>query len=91
MNEEMSKAQTSEKKDDGGTAGPPSTLSGNRSGRVDLRREQREQLESNHCENSYREGRRDRSQTSQAQPSEKKKWLYACRLFGTNSFKEPAM
>jgi hypothetical protein len=38
-NEEMSKAQPLEKKD-GGTPGPPGTLSGNRAGRVALRREQ---------------------------------------------------
>jgi hypothetical protein len=30
------------------------------------------------------EGRLDQSQTSQAQPFEKKKWWYACRLFRTN-------
>jgi hypothetical protein len=49
--EEMSKAQTSEKKDDGGTPGPTGNISGNHSGRPALRREQREQLESNHREN----------------------------------------
>jgi hypothetical protein len=32
--------------------------------------------------------RRDRSQTSQEQPTEKKKWRYTCKLFGTSSFKE---
>jgi hypothetical protein len=36
-------------------------------------------------------GRRGRSQTSQAQPSEKKKCRYACRLLGPNSLKEGAM
>jgi hypothetical protein len=29
--------------------------------------------------------------TSQTQPSEKKKWQYACRLFMMNSLKEGAM
>jgi hypothetical protein len=28
---------------------------------------------------------------SHAQPSEKKKWWYACKLFRTNSLKEEAM
>jgi hypothetical protein len=42
MKEETSKAQPSEKKDDDGKPGPPGTLSGNRSGRAALRREQRE-------------------------------------------------
>jgi hypothetical protein len=51
--EETSKAQPSErnKDDDGGKPGPACTLSGSRSGRVTLRREQREQLESNRSEN----------------------------------------
>jgi hypothetical protein len=45
-----SKAQPSEKnKDDGDIPGPACALSGNCSGRAALRREQREQLESNHC------------------------------------------
>jgi hypothetical protein len=48
MKEETSKAQPSEKKNDGGTPGPAGTLSGNRLGLVALRREQWEQLESNH-------------------------------------------
>jgi hypothetical protein len=39
------------KKDGGGTHGTPGTLSENCSGRAALRREQREQLESNHSEN----------------------------------------
>jgi hypothetical protein len=38
-----------------------------------------------------RRGRWDRLQTSQAQPSENKKWRYACRLFVTNNLKEGAM
>jgi hypothetical protein len=38
-----------------------------------------------------REGKRDRSQTLQAQTAQKRKWWYACRLFGTNSLKEGAM
>jgi hypothetical protein len=38
--EEMSKAQPSEKKDDGGIPGPAGTLSGNRLGQAALRREQ---------------------------------------------------
>jgi hypothetical protein len=33
----------------------------------------------------------DGSQTSQAQPSEKKKWRYACSLFGTNNLEEGAL
>jgi hypothetical protein len=50
--EETSKAQPSEKnKDDGGTPGPIRNLSGNRSGRATLTREEREQLGSNHREN----------------------------------------
>jgi hypothetical protein len=48
---EISKAKPSEKKDDGGTPGLPGTLSGNSWGRAALRREQREQLWSNHREN----------------------------------------
>jgi hypothetical protein len=36
-------------------------------------------------------GRRDRSQTSQAQLLEEKKWRYICRPFGTNSLKEGVM
>jgi hypothetical protein len=47
---ETSKAQPSQKKDDGGTPGPTGTLSRNRSGLAALRREQREQLESNQHE-----------------------------------------
>jgi hypothetical protein len=46
-----SKAQPSEKEDGGGTLRPAGTLSGDRSGQAALRREQREQLESNNCEN----------------------------------------
>jgi hypothetical protein len=42
-------------------------------------------------DSSHEEGRRDRSQTSQAQPSEKKKLRYSCRLFRTNSLKEGAV
>jgi hypothetical protein len=38
-----------------------------------------------------RRGRWDRSQTSQAQPSEENKWRYASRPFGTNGLKERAM
>jgi hypothetical protein len=37
------------------------------------------------------EGRQDQSQTTQAQPSEKKKWRYTGRLLRTNSLKEGAM
>jgi hypothetical protein len=36
------------------------------------------------------DGRRGQSQTSQVQPSEKKKWRYACRLFETNRLQEGA-
>jgi hypothetical protein len=32
-----------------------------------------------------------KEKTSKAQHSEKKKWWYACRLFGTNSLKEGAI
>jgi hypothetical protein len=39
------------KEDDGGTPGPARTLSGNRSRPAALRKEQREQLDSNHREN----------------------------------------
>jgi hypothetical protein len=49
--EETSKRQSSGKNDDDGTPGPACALSENLSGRVDLRREQQEQLESNHREN----------------------------------------
>jgi hypothetical protein len=50
--EEASKAQHSEKnKGDGGTPGPARPLSGNSLGLAALRKEQREQLESNHREN----------------------------------------
>jgi hypothetical protein len=68
-------------KDDGGTPVLAHTLSGNHSGQEALRWEQ---LESNHRENraTGKEGETD--QMSQAQPSEKKKWLYACGLFGMN-------
>jgi hypothetical protein len=52
VEKEMSKGQPSDKnKDDGGTPGPTGTLSGSSSGQVALRREQQEQLESNHREN----------------------------------------
>jgi hypothetical protein len=46
--EEMSKAQPSEKEDDGGAPVPARTLSQNCSGRAALRREQREQLSNHH-------------------------------------------
>jgi hypothetical protein len=52
-------------KDGDSTTGPARTLSGNRLGQAALRREQREQLESNHHA-SRRDGRRGRSETSQA-------------------------
>jgi hypothetical protein len=42
---------TALRKDDGGTLGPARNLSGDRSGQAALRREQREQLGSNHCGN----------------------------------------
>jgi hypothetical protein len=45
----------------------------------------------NTAENRDTGGRWDRSQTSHAQASEKKKWRYVCRLFGTNNLKEGAM
>jgi hypothetical protein len=58
MTEEMSKAQPSEKnKDDGGAPGLAHTLSSNHLGRSVLRREQQEQLESDHRENQATEGR----------------------------------
>jgi hypothetical protein len=54
---------------------------------VTVRREQREQLESNHRENrAIGVGRQ-----GQAQLSEEKKWRYSCMLLGTSSFKEGAM
>jgi hypothetical protein len=36
-------------------------------------------------------GEKDQRQMSQAQPSEKKKWRYACRLFGIKSLKDGAL
>jgi hypothetical protein len=54
-NEETSKTQLLEKnKDDGGTIGPAGTLSGNRPGEAELRKEQREQLENNYREKQVR-------------------------------------
>jgi hypothetical protein len=47
---ELLPAPIEKNKDDGGTLGPTGTLSGNCSGRAALRREQQEQLQSNHCE-----------------------------------------
>jgi hypothetical protein len=32
-----------------------------------------------------------KEETSEAKPSEKKKWQYACRLFRTNSLKDEPM
>jgi hypothetical protein len=50
--EETSTTQPSEKnRDEGGISGPARTLSVNRLGQATLRKEQREQLESNHREN----------------------------------------
>jgi hypothetical protein len=49
--EETLKAKPSKKKDDGGTPGPPGTLSEDRSGGASIKREYREQLECNHPEN----------------------------------------
>jgi hypothetical protein len=55
---------------------------------VALRREQQAQLESKHRGKAKSwEGRGDRSQTLQAQLSEKKKWWYVCRPFRTNSLR----
>jgi hypothetical protein len=48
-------------------------------------------MESNHHENRAMGKEGEAKQTSQAKPLEKKKWWYACRLFGTNSLKEGAM
>jgi hypothetical protein len=45
----------------------------------------------NTTNNEPRGGRWDQAQTSQAQPSDKKKWWYACRLFRTNSLTEAAV
>jgi hypothetical protein len=87
---EMSKAQPSEKnKESGGTSGPASTLTRSRSGRAALRREQWEDLESNHCETQAtgKDGEADYRSRKQS-PREKKKFRYACRLFGMNSLKE---
>jgi hypothetical protein len=44
-------ARTVGKQDDGGPPGPACTLSANHSGRAALKKEQREQLVSNHREN----------------------------------------
>jgi hypothetical protein len=59
--EETSKALPSEKKYDGSKHGSARTLTGNRSGHAVLRREQREQLQSNHRENwaTWKEGKTD--------------------------------
>jgi hypothetical protein len=60
------------KEDDGGTPGRASNSSGNNSRREALRRERREQLDSNHRENKRcGEERRGRSQTPQAHTSNK--------------------
>jgi hypothetical protein len=54
-----------------------------------LRRQQWEQLENNNCKKIESwGGKQDQSQTSQAQPSEKKKWQYGYRPFGKNSLKK---
>jgi hypothetical protein len=42
-------------------------------------------------EPNHMEGRRGQSQMSKAQPSDKKKWRQACRLFETNNLKEEAV
>jgi hypothetical protein len=54
-------ARTDRKKDDSGTTGSVGSLSGNHLGRAALRREQREQLESEYRENqdSGKEGETD--------------------------------
>jgi hypothetical protein len=48
-------------------------------GRAALRREQWEQLESNHHEKRAR-GKEGETEKSQAHPSKKKKWRYTCKL-----------
>jgi hypothetical protein len=75
----------------GGTLGLARTSSGKRLGREPLKRVLREQLESNNREPSHGDERRGQAQMSQAQPLEKKKWRYTCRLFGSNSIKEEPM
>jgi hypothetical protein len=72
------------KEDDRGTPGSAHNLSWSCSGRAALRRKQRKQLETNHRENRV-------TATSQTHPSEKMKWRYACRLFGTISLNKGAM
>jgi hypothetical protein len=70
----------------------PATLSWNCSGRAALKREQRERLKSKHREKpSHGEGGEIKHRHLKHSPREEKKWLYACRLFGTKSLKEGAM
>jgi hypothetical protein len=47
--------------------------------------------ESNHCENRATVKKGETDHTSQAQPTDKKKWQYACKLFGMSSLKEDAV
>jgi hypothetical protein len=84
-NERQDVQSTDLRKDDGGTPGQART-----SGRAAIKREQREQLGSDHREKraTGKKARPIRDVTSK--PSEKK-WRYACRLFGTNTLKEGAM
>jgi hypothetical protein len=73
---------------DGGTPGLAHTLSRSHLGQVALRREQ---LESKRHANRAT-GMKVRPITdSQAQPADKMKWQYACRLFGMNSLKAGEM
>jgi hypothetical protein len=81
----------SEKKDDDGTPGPVDILSGNCPGWAVIRRERQEQLQNNDHGDWAMGKEGEANQTSQTQPSEKKKWLYACRPFRTNSHKEGAV
>jgi hypothetical protein len=69
-----------------GTLGPARTLAGSCSRRAALRREQRERLESNHCENRVtgKEGETD-------QKHHKHNPRYASKLLGTKSLKEGLM
>jgi hypothetical protein len=78
-------------KDDGGTPGKPGSLSESRSCRAALIKQQREQLESNHCEDRATRKEGEAHPRRQNKVLGKRKRWYACRLFGTNRFKEEAI
>jgi hypothetical protein len=60
------------KKDNGDAIEPTGTLSGSRSGRAALRREQQEQLESNHRENRVAEKKGEMTHRSHKHSPQKK-------------------